>query len=193
MLTLEEYRKLVSYSPETGLFTWIKPAEHGGYFAGDIAGRKKHGRGYLAICYKSSSISAHNLAYMFVTGNKPTKLIYHKNGDQTDNRWCNLTQKTKAMPKPRKVVPTVIQDKIKATRLYMEGEFTIADMTSYLSISKGGVSAAIDRLTDNNRLIFRRVLHNGRYVNHYKKSADCQKFLSMRLVSEPSPAIPSYC
>ena len=193
MKTIEEYREVLSYSPDTGLFKWLMPAENNGINAGDTAGHIKHGRGYLVICYKGTAISAHNLAYRFVTGARSNRLVKHINGDQTDNRWRNLSQKSKAMPKPRKIVPTVIQDKIKASRLYLEGEFTIADMVSYLSLTKGGVSAAIDRLMTSNSLTTRRVLRNGRYINHYKKSADCRAFLAMQLVSTPSPAMPEYC
>jgi hypothetical protein len=91
--SIEELAAALSYSPETGVFTWkISPKYD--IPAGSVAGGKHH-EGYLRVRFKSGFYSLHRVAYAFVTGRWPEGEIDHINGVRDDNRWANL----RAVPK----------------------------------------------------------------------------------------------
>ena|ERR1700722_7780625 len=93
---LEELKRLLSYNPETGQFTWlVKRLSHAGKAkAGSIAGTLKTGvgGGYIQIGCFQVIHRAHRLAYLFMTGEPVPKgfEIDHINGNRADNRWENL-------------------------------------------------------------------------------------------------------
>lgn len=83
--------ELVSYDPETGIF--IRKVNSGTAIEGDVAGGKC-GNGYILISLDGKQYSAHRLAWMYMHGSWPAKLIDHINGDKTDNRIQNLREAT---------------------------------------------------------------------------------------------------
>lgn len=86
---IEEIKKLISYDPETGIFTWTK-SRKGHARIGKIAG-SNHGRGYRTIAINDVEYLAHRLAWAMHHGSIPTDMqIDHINGDRKDNRICNL-------------------------------------------------------------------------------------------------------
>lgn len=87
MLTQEKLKELLSYDPETGLFTWIK-ARSRRIKVGRIAGTK-HCCGYTSISIDRVPMLAHRLAFLHETGSMPIE-IDHINGVRSDNRWINL-------------------------------------------------------------------------------------------------------
>lgn len=90
-LTAEYLRELLSYNPETGKFIWQVSCR--GTKAGDIAGTPgSQGRRHIIIGY--ARYKAHRLAWLYVYGKWPEKLIDHINGDPTDNRIANLREAT---------------------------------------------------------------------------------------------------
>jgi hypothetical protein len=86
-VTVERLRQLLTYDPETGIFTWIVAPR--GHRAGVVAGYNKRRDGYRTICIDKCHYLAHRLAWFYMTGEWPS-LIDHINGIPDDNRWQNL-------------------------------------------------------------------------------------------------------
>lgn len=91
MLTQEKLKSLLSYSPETGLFTWLVSV--GCVKAGNIAGAND-GRGYTRIIIKNKNYKAHRLAWLYMTGKWPKHQIDHDDHVRDNNRWLNLSDAT---------------------------------------------------------------------------------------------------
>jgi hypothetical protein len=93
MLTLDRLRELLHYNPETGVFTRktgsraFKVGEEAGYVNTD---------GYRRLMIEWKRYQAHRLAWLYMTGDWPTKEIDHINGDKSDNRFSNLRQASSA-------------------------------------------------------------------------------------------------
>jgi HNH endonuclease/AP2 domain len=86
MITQDRLKQLVVYDPETGIFTWAKSRV--GCKLGKRCGRT-NSRGYVEICVDYKLVGAHQLAFVYMTGECPAE-IDHKNRIQSDNRWGNL-------------------------------------------------------------------------------------------------------
>jgi len=99
MITAEELRKLLSYDPETGVFTWRVDRFCGRgrvrMASGDVAGATGTG-GYRVITVFYNGYAAHRLAWLYMTGEWPSHHLDHINGTRDDNRWCNLRAATRA-------------------------------------------------------------------------------------------------
>lgn len=86
-------RSILSYDKSTGHLTWIVTLNargKAGTRAGCDAGRKR----YVGI--NGRMYREHCLVWMHVTGEWPTQIIDHKNGDPLDNRIANLRLATPA-------------------------------------------------------------------------------------------------
>lgn len=103
-LTYERLRELLSYDPETGVFTRLKSG--GGMAVGSVSGHKEH-RGYTRINIDRKLYRAHRLAWLYMTGAMPDGVIDHIDGDAANDRFINLrcvsqatnTQNIKRAPK----------------------------------------------------------------------------------------------
>ncbi|MGY6240561.1 HNH endonuclease signature motif containing protein (plasmid) [Burkholderia ambifaria] len=82
----DRVRELFEYDSEKGVLTWRKSA--GRKKAGDFAGNR-HLYGYIVIGVDGRSYGAHQIVWLYVTGEWP-KLIDHINGIRDDNRFTNL-------------------------------------------------------------------------------------------------------
>lgn len=92
MLDAETLRTLLSYDPETGMFTWLKrrngvKSMTAGYTGND---------GYVSIRINAKLYKAHRLAWLYVNGTWPEHHIDHANGVASDNRIANLRVATHA-------------------------------------------------------------------------------------------------
>jgi hypothetical protein len=92
-LTQERLKELLSYDPETGVFT--RRIDHGKLFkAGDIAGGMRGGKyGTIGIDYRRYQI--HWVVWFYVYGDWPQEEIDHKNGNPFGNQLCNLREATR--------------------------------------------------------------------------------------------------
>lgn len=86
-LTACRLRELLSYDPETGVFTWNlrRGKAQKGQLAGCIGGK-----GYVVIGMDYTLHSCHRLAWLYMTGEWPQFEVDHINGVRADNRWVNL-------------------------------------------------------------------------------------------------------
>lgn len=87
-LTVERLRALLHYDPEAGKFTRRQSA--GGQQSGVPVGFVTHG--YLKIQVGGRKYYAHRLAWFYMTGRWPAKLIDHRNRQTADNRFSNLRE-----------------------------------------------------------------------------------------------------
>ncbi len=83
---------LMSYDPETGLFTWL--VSRGAVRAGDVAGCTHIQSGYIYITIDGIDHLAARLAHLYMTGKSPQPTIDHINQKRADNRWVNLREAT---------------------------------------------------------------------------------------------------
>ena len=93
-VTQERLKEVLSYDPDTGIFTWLVDSRNG-CKAGDIAGCTE-GHGYIAIGVNRIIYKAHRIAFLYMTGAFPKDHVDHINGIKDDNRWLNLRDVTPA-------------------------------------------------------------------------------------------------
>ena len=90
----------VSYNKETGRFTWKARDEKNRWgsafnkkYAGKVCGLSKkddYTRIQFNVNDKPYSVAAHRLAWFVNTGEVPSRVVDHINGDKSDNRIQNL-------------------------------------------------------------------------------------------------------
>lgn len=91
MLTADMLRQRFDYNPEMGTFVYLHDV--GKLRAGNAAGWRDV-RGYQKIQIDGREYKAHRLAWLYMTGSWPNKMIDHANGDTGDNRFANLREAT---------------------------------------------------------------------------------------------------
>lgn len=84
----------LTYNPDTGLFTWVRPASRRA-LPGATAGWLNDS-GYILISLDGVKYRAHRLAWRYVYGCWPQNQIDHINGNRADNRIVNLREATDA-------------------------------------------------------------------------------------------------
>ena len=87
-LTQEQLQQLLSYDPETGIFTNLTQRGRS-VKIGAVAG-SKYSEGYICIAIDYKRYLAHRLAWLYVHDNFPVNQIDHINEVKDDNRIVNL-------------------------------------------------------------------------------------------------------
>lgn len=87
MITQQELKDLLTYSEETGLFTWS--VKRNGVKIGSQAGWT-NASGHLQITIGGKHYYSHRLAWLYVYGVNPDGQIDHINRLKQDNRISNL-------------------------------------------------------------------------------------------------------
>lgn len=82
-LTAARLRELLTFQPDTGLFTWKATLRR----AGSV-----NGSGYVQIKIDGRIYLAHRLVVLFVEGVWPSQQVDHIDGDRQNNRPSNLRQ-----------------------------------------------------------------------------------------------------
>lgn len=85
-INLDNFHKKFGYDSETGFFFYKK---NGRKVPLKISSSGK----YYVFKYGMQNIPAHRLAWFIETGDTPD-IIYHRNGNKLDNRFCNLENQT---------------------------------------------------------------------------------------------------
>jgi hypothetical protein len=93
ILTQDIVRKLLDYSPDTGVFTHTK--SRAGVTANSRAGTTHH-LGYRTITILGKGYAEHRIAWLYVYGCWPAADLDHINRVRSDNRLCNLREATRA-------------------------------------------------------------------------------------------------
>ena len=86
MLTQKELKRLFTYNPVTGVFTYNIGNKR--KKKGDVLGSNSNG--YLMCQIKGKGYKLHRLAWLYVNGVFPSQCIDHINHDKKDNRIDNL-------------------------------------------------------------------------------------------------------
>jgi hypothetical protein len=87
-LIAERLREILSYNPETGVFTWLVSTSNR-VRVGSVAGTMQN-RGYQQMTVDNRRYLAHRLVWLYVHGEWPPTDIDHINGVRNDNRLANL-------------------------------------------------------------------------------------------------------
>lgn len=87
MLTVERLKECLSYSPDTGVFTWL--VAKGRCAAGTVAG-SLHSSGYVHIRIDGVKHQAQRLAWLYMTGENPGLEVGFADGVKTNLRLINL-------------------------------------------------------------------------------------------------------
>jgi hypothetical protein len=94
-LTAARLREVLSYDPDTGIFTWqvnTGPRAKVGAVAGTL-----DGGGYVRIKVDGRKYGAHRLAWLFVFDVWPETGVDHRDGVGSNNRIKNLRLATQAL------------------------------------------------------------------------------------------------
>ena len=86
-ITSKRLKELLTYDPETGLFTWI--VDRSNIKAGTVANSIQP-KGYIKINIDKNPYLAHRLAWFYMFDEWPNGEIDHINRVKTDNRLVNL-------------------------------------------------------------------------------------------------------
>lgn len=90
-LTQDRLKELLSYDPETGIFTW-KVDRTGKAKKGSRAGNLNKTNGYWIICVDNKRRLAHRLAILYIDGYLPENSLDHIDRNKINNRYNNLRE-----------------------------------------------------------------------------------------------------
>lgn len=88
MLTQEKLREILHYDPDSGAWTWIKPASYN-VEVGQAAGTVSF-YGYRIITINRKKYRSARLAHLYMTGSWPVFEADHENRCKLDDRWDNI-------------------------------------------------------------------------------------------------------
>ena len=86
-LTHDYLKSVLIYKPKSGVFHWRHTNE--AHRAGEIAGSKNQ-QGYLQILVGGKIYRAHRLAWLYMTGSWPSRMIDHRDRNKLNNSFENL-------------------------------------------------------------------------------------------------------
>jgi hypothetical protein len=94
-MTQDQLKSILSYDPNTGLFTRIKDVAYSQHKVGSVMG-SLNDKGYRIIVINQKRYRAHRLAFLYMEGAFPPDDVDHRNTIKDDNRWVNLYKCTRS-------------------------------------------------------------------------------------------------
>ena len=123
-LTAERLREVLDYNPETGVFVRRVRSSQNTH-VGDVAGGAD-GKGYWRVRVDGRRIKAHQLAWLYMTGEWPRHEIDHADCDGLNNAWSNLRQATRAQNMANRTVRRGSRSGIKGVTFYKRNQWKVA-------------------------------------------------------------------
>ena len=89
-------KSILHYDPHKGEWpwTWLVTKNHKSAMKGDLAGTIEQHGNYLKIRINRKEYPSSNLAWLYMTGKWPTKLVDHKDRNSMNDRWDNFREVT---------------------------------------------------------------------------------------------------
>lgn len=135
MLTQERLKELLSYSPETGLFTWIGSRSNAR--ANGTVVTCENAAGYVVVRLDGKLYRCARLAFLYMTGEWPKDEVDHINGCTANDRWANLRDCTSQQNKQNRSVRYDSSTLHKGVKQLPSGNFTASIKHNYQSIYLG--------------------------------------------------------
>lgn len=98
MITQERLKEVLTYNPDTGVFTYNIDNKANNRKKGDVAGFKiaSHDKFYLAIKIDKNLYRLSHLAILYMENRLPTKIVDHADRDTLNNKYRNLREVTES-------------------------------------------------------------------------------------------------
>jgi hypothetical protein len=102
-LTAARLRELLTYHPETGVFT--RNSTRRRWLAGEEVGSSSKLHAYYRLKVDGGYYPAHRLAWLYMTGEWPSEFIDHIDRNRRNNVWKNLRDVTQTVNQYNVVAP----------------------------------------------------------------------------------------
>lgn len=123
MITQTRLREVMHYEPETGEFTRLSGRRYGP--VGTVTEK-----GYLRISVLGELHYAQRLAFLYMTGEWPTAIADHENGNPLDNRWENLRDADFSSSVANTIVRSTSSNSIKGVSSMFDARYDVTYMVA---------------------------------------------------------------
>ena len=162
-LTQEYLKSIVKYSPESGVFIYLESdRKNTRRDSGDIAGWSG-GQGYNYIMINCSQYKVNRLAWLYMTGDWPAKLVDHKNTNKGDDRWSNLREASHSQNQANRNIQKNNTSGFKGVNLTNDGKW---EARVYFNKKKYYLGRFDDICDANNAVMAKREEVHGEFSNH---------------------------
>jgi hypothetical protein len=91
MLTQEKAKELFSYNPEEGILRWrVRPSGRNTTLIAGYLKESPNKPTYWVVMVNYKNYKVHQIIWVYMTGEWPSRWIDHKDLDGTNNKWDNL-------------------------------------------------------------------------------------------------------
>lgn len=135
-ITQEELKKILSYSKDTGEFTWIQKAnKFSNVGVGSVADRVSGS--YKVISINRKAYKSHRLVWLYFYGHFPDEMIDHIDCDSLNNRVENLRLATSSNNNWNRTLNSNTKTGVKGVRIHQNGNYEARIMCNKISYYLG--------------------------------------------------------